>query len=155
VKTLTLFDLPWNIAEHVTVDPDSGCWRGTGLRHDKDGYARIGSQGAHRVVYKLLAGEIPDGHQIDHVEKRGCVWRDCLLVLHLEAVTPRINCLRGNSFAAINFAKTHCGTCGCPFDLYNTYWYQGRRDCRCCIRARVAKYNGRPATSHPELRLAA
>src|ERR1035441_7169126 len=142
MKAITLFDLPWTIAQHVTVDEGSGCWRGTGLAHDRDGYARIGSRGAHRVVYELLVGKIPAGLQLDHVKARGCTHRDCLNVAaHMEPVTPRVNCLRGNSFAALNALKTHCGACGREYDLLNCYWSpDGRRDCRSCIARRSREY---------------
>ncbi len=62
---------------------------------------------------------------------------------HLLPVTPRINTLRGRSFSAINFRKTHCGTCGTEYDLLNTHFHRGRRDCRACGRRRVAKYKAR------------
>ena len=135
-------DLPEPIRGRVTVDPESGCWR-CSLNHDRDGYARLRGEGVHRIAYKTLVGPIPDHLVIDHVRARGCAWTDCCNPAHLEPVTRRVNTLRGTSFAALNFAKTNCGTCGEPYDLINTYVWRGRRDCRACIRRRVREYKGR------------
>ena len=151
----SLGDLPERIRNRITVDEHHGCWRGS-KTEDPFQYAAIDGQQLHRVVYELLVGEIPPKHVLDHVKRRGCHWNSCCLPSHLDPVTSRVNVLRGTSFAAVNFAKTECATCGCAFDLINTYFRpNGHRDCRCCIRARVAKYRGRVPTSHPELRLAA
>ena len=72
-----LGQLPAPIADWITVDPHSGCWRYT-RRHDRDGYGRIGDEGAHRAVYRLLVGPIPAGKVLDHVKARGCTWNDCV-----------------------------------------------------------------------------
>jgi HNH endonuclease len=136
-------DLPATLARRVTTDPETGCWR-VGGYHDRDGYARSGGESAHRTAWRALVGEIPpDRPVLDHVRKRGCAWRDCCRPDHLEPVTARINCLRGGSFAAVNAAKTACDH-GHPYDLYNTYYRpDGHRDCRACIRRRVAEYKQR------------
>lgn len=132
--------LPPAIAVRVVVHPVSGCWVWTG-RCDKDGYARIGSEAVHRLVYRLLVGEIPAGRPIlDHQAAAGCIFRRCCFPGHLRPSTVRENTLAGRSFAAINAGKTRCDH-GHPFDLANTYWRpNGHRDCRTCIRRRVAKY---------------
>ena len=137
-------DLPPRLEKRVTIDAQTGCWRVGGYR-DRDGYAYFGGEGAHRFAYKLLIGPIPDSRPvIDHVLANGCAWRDCVNVNgHLEPVTVRENTMRGTSFAALNALKTHCGTCGTPYDDANTYWYHGRRGCRNCNRAAVARYSGR------------
>jgi hypothetical protein len=136
-------DLPESIASRITVHPESGCWI-VGGSLDKDGYARIGGEGAHRVVYKMLVGEIPEVKpQLDHVVKVGCISRACCWPVHLEPVTARTNTLRGTSFAAVNAAKIKCDS-GHPFDLFNTYFRpDGHRDCRACIRRRVREYKSR------------
>jgi hypothetical protein len=110
---------------------------------DRCRYARFGSQSLHRVVYELLVGTIPDKLVLDHVKARGCVTNACCNPAHLEPVTHRVNILRGDSFAAINFRKTHCSACGAEYDLINTYTWHGRRDCRACIRRRVREYKVR------------
>ena len=137
----SLSDLPERVRSHVTIDPVSGCWR-CSLSVNGDGYSHVGSRGTHRIVYELLVGPIPSGLVLDHVKALGCRWRDCCWPLHLQPVTNRVNILRGFSFAAINAAKTHCDN-DHEFTEANTYWWNGRRDCRICIRARVAKYKTR------------
>src|SRR5882724_3683093 len=130
----SLAGLPGWLAGKVTIDPASGCYRATGLGHDPDGYARYSGEGAHRRVWRELVGEIPAGLVLDHVAARGCTWRDCVLVAHLEPVPPRVNVLRGRSFSAINAAKDVCDN-GHEYDMWNTYWRpNGHRDCRACIR---------------------
>jgi hypothetical protein len=135
VSVYAVTDLPDWIAAQIKVYEPTQCWRWTG-RHNPDGYGWIGREGAHRYVYRLLIGEIPVGLVIDHVRSRGCVFRDCLNVSHMEPVTNAANILRGDSFSARNARKTHCDN-GHPFDLANTYAYKGRRDCRSCGRLRV------------------
>lgn len=140
---LAVSDLPEHIAGRVEIDPDSGCWV-AGPPHDGGGYAKIGSAGLHREVYMMLVGPIEPGLVIDHVRARGCIWNACIWPVHLQPVTHRVNVLRGRSFCAVNARKTHCGTCGREYDLYNTYFRPGgSRDCRACIRRRVAEYRAR------------
>ena len=52
---------------------------------------------AHRYVYELFRGPIPDGHVLDHVKKKGCKHRDCVNPDHLEPVTQQENTLRGDA----------------------------------------------------------
>jgi hypothetical protein len=137
-------DLPGHIAAHIAVNPVTGDWQWTG-RIDKDGYGRIGDQPAHRVVWKLLAGPIPDGLVLDHRDDWGCESRACVFPGHLLPVTSAVNVLRGRSFSAINTRKTKCDH-GHPYNEENTYRWHGRRDCRACIRDRVKRYKQRHAT---------
>jgi hypothetical protein len=142
-------DLPDSIASRITVDPVHGCWPVDG-HLDKGGYARIGGEGAHRVVYRLLVGPIPEGMVLDHVKARGCASNACAWPAHLEPVPPAVNTMRGNSPHAIN-ARKNCCDKGHEYDLLNTYWYTARdghvrRDCRACIRDRVRRYK----TLNPE-----
>lgn len=58
----------------------------------------------HRIAYRTLKGPIPENLQIDHK----CRVRACWNPAHLEAVSQRVNLLRGNSRSAINARKTHC-----------------------------------------------
>ena len=142
-RDFTLADLPERIAARIIVDPLAGCWRGS-TTLDRTRYASIDGQPMHRIVWQELVGEIPAGLVVDHVKKRGCAWNSCCLPLHLQPVPHRVNCLRGTSPAALNAVKTHCGTCGEPYCLINTYFTpDGRRDCRACIRRRVREYKAR------------
>jgi hypothetical protein len=74
-------------------DPITGCllWTGTVNKH---GYGRSKGNGpaegevyVHRIVYLLLVGPIPEGQELDHVKERGCAYRNCAEVSHLEPVT--------------------------------------------------------------------
>ena len=76
------------------VDRKTGCWvwRRAG---NGDGAGRVWFDGklrlAHRVVYEMVKGPIPDGLQLDHL----CANRLCVNPDHLEPVTNRENKLRG------------------------------------------------------------
>lgn len=81
---------------------ETGCWEFTG-RRDKDGYGRVASRragkaegqslyGAHRLMYELEVGPIPDGLFLDHL----CFNPPCMNPAHLEPVTNSENLLRGS-----------------------------------------------------------
>lgn len=126
-------------------------WLGTILA---DGYAVIKLDGkmpkAHRVVYRLAIGPIPDGLQLDHLCHtdqcklgKKCPHRRCVNPAHLKPATAKENTLRGSSFAAFNYRKTACHR-GHPFDEINTYWTsKGERSCKECRRI-----NDRNTRSH-------
>jgi HNH endonuclease len=103
---------------------------------------------AHRVAYELWYGEIPAGTEVDHV----CRNRACCNPAHLEAVTHRVNTLRGAAPSAVNAVKTECGN-GHKFTSANTYIdKRGSRCCRACARdkrrrrvaAGLGKYEPKP-----------
>ena len=143
-QPFTLDDLPESVRVRTAIDTSAGCMR-VGGALDKDGYARAFGEPAHRWAWRTFVGEIPaDRPVLDHVKARGCMWRNCILIPHLEPVTVRINTLRGCSFAAVNARKDACGTCSTPYDLFNTYVDStGRRHCRNCNRAAVNRYAAR------------
>ncbi len=117
----------------------TGCWVWTHAL-TRGGYGQMGWKGkimkAHRISYELKYGEIPQGLDIDHL----CRNRKCVNPAHLEAVSRKVNVLRGTGLAAINAKKTHCIR-GHLFDKANTY-YQKRtptrtkRTCRTCARTK-------------------
>jgi hypothetical protein len=112
----------------------AGCWIWTGAL--AWGYGRIGERSgrivpAHRVMYELCIGPIPDGLQLDHL----CREPGCVNPLHLEPVTTRENILRGIGACARNAQVTHCPH-GHPFDEENTRHKVKGRDCRECHRIR-------------------
>lgn len=53
---------------------------------------------AHRAVYVLLVGPIPEGMQLDHL----CRVRHCVNPNHLEPVTAKENVRRARSAANVN-----------------------------------------------------
>lgn len=117
--------------------PDLGpCWIWAGSRLT-NGYARLPINNGkknllgHRVSYTLMKGKIPAGLQIDHL----CRVRHCVNPHHLEAVTCRINLLRGKTLTAENAAKTICPK-GHKYTKANTYTDKDNcRHCRICKKA--------------------
>lgn len=83
------------------VERGEGCWVWVGAIQSK-GYGSFWSNGrstlAHRVSYRDLVGEIPDGETLDHL----CRNLRCVNPDHLEPVTREEN-LRRKALAI-----THC-----------------------------------------------
>lgn len=99
--------LPQNLEEKI-VKTDS-CWvwdgaiqgAGYGTAWDK----RIRKiKLAHRLVYELLVGPIPDGLTLDHL----CRNRACVNPEHLEPVSMKENVLRGISPSAQKARQVLC-----------------------------------------------
>jgi hypothetical protein len=125
-----------DFAGPVMPGMSSACWEWNGSRHGK-GYGHVSVAGrirkAHRVVYELLVGPIPDGLQLDHLCRNRC----CVNPDHLEPVTARTNIRRGEANAAINARKTHCDY-GHPFAGENLRLdARGNRQCWICERSRA------------------
>jgi hypothetical protein len=120
------------------VDKTETCWNWKGYLQP-NGYAAYGSKKnrdyAHRISYRLFKGEIPNGLDIDHL----CRNRKCINPEHLEAVSRRINLLRGIGFPSIEAAQTHC-IHGHEFNQVNTNFNSGKRKCRACDAERHRKY---------------
>ena len=109
------------------LDTDCIEWHGP---RSPNGYGRVSTKYAHRIIYEECFGEIPDGLQIDHL----CRNRGCVNPAHMEAVTQRENILRGESTAALNSRKTHCKN-GHQFDSKNTAIRRSNGS-RVCIECR-------------------
>ena len=113
------------------VIDDSGCWIWIAA-HDRGGYGHSCMDGkrimAHRLTYKLLAGTIPEGLELDHL----CRIPPCVNPAHLEPVTPQENNRRSIPYRMI---ITHCKR-GHEYTTENTcvsYWHgRKRRRCRTC-----------------------
>jgi hypothetical protein len=98
-----------------------------------DGYAVVrtlsGVDYAHRLMYERFVGPIPDGAVIDHL----CAVKSCCNPAHLEAVTHRVNVIRGPSPTAVAHVTDRC-VAGLH-DLTGANVVRltsGRRTCRAC-----------------------
>ena len=101
----------------VSPEPTSGCWLWAGALF-ANGYARIYGEGGRKA--KLLyghrvGGSIPPGLQLDHL----CRVRSCVNPEHLEAVTSKMNVLRGEGLSAKNLRKNVCKR-GHPYNKTRT-----------------------------------
>jgi hypothetical protein len=112
------------------------CWLWTGIRYPK-GYGEVTihkvPKRAHRYVYELLVGPVPEGKVLDHI----CRQRGCVNPAHLRVVSHRENLHAKGSkaLAAKNTSKTHCPH-GHEYTEENTYTHAGRRHCWTCKKAR-------------------
>ena len=124
--------------DKVLTEPNSGCWLWTASINNM-GYGVInlgkgnGVALAHRFSYILHVGEIPDGLVLDHL----CKTPICVNPKHLEAVTQKENCTRGEcgkGGAKFQRSKTHCRK-NHPYSPENTRVIPGT-SFRECIESR-------------------
>lgn len=95
-----------------------------------DGEQRVMKM-AYRYGYERFIGPIPEGMHMDHL----CRNPRCVNPMHVEAVTPKLNVLRGLSPMANHARKTHCPQ-GHPLTLQRTDRNGSGRRCRPCERER-------------------
>lgn len=111
------------------VEKTQGCWLWKAAKNSA-GYGQFSIRGklyyAHRVSYELENGPIPEHLELDHL----CRNRACVRPEHLEAVTRRVNQLRGASPTSDNARRTHCRR-GHPLPPPNKH---GKRQCMVCNR---------------------
>ena len=126
--------LPARISEKIQITET--CWTWLAYK-DVDGYGQVKidkrMKVAHRAVYELLVGPIPEGLICDHL----CRNRNCVNPAHIEIVTQRENVLRGVGPSAQHAGKTHCPS-GHAYSAENTNYARGKRDCRICRKKRDA-----------------
>lgn len=140
--------LPTRIANRVAVQPEkNGCWLWIGALY-QTGYGAVQldgrMRGAHRAIYELLVGPVPEGLQLDHL----CRVRHCVNPTHLEPVTIRENLLRGVGLPASQVKRTHCPK-GHAYDEENTYTHRGTRHCYACMIETNRRTRARRASATP------
>lgn len=122
--------LPDRIRSKIAPAAD-GCWLWVAGRTGSGyGAVKVNKRQtlAHRTVYQLLVGPIPDGLEIDHL----CRVRHCVNPAHLEPVPHRENTLRSpDAPAAQNARKTHCPQ-GHEYTPENTRIKRRKRHCIAC-----------------------
>lgn len=147
---MTPDNLPKRIAARVEPEPMSGCWLWTGELHRGYGTLELNKRRwrAHRLVYELLVGPVPEGLELDHL----CRNKACVSPWHLEAVTHWENCERAKEarnagIRAVAATITHCPQ-GHEYTEATTYIRpsNGWRSCKTCSDARNA---ARPSTAGP------
>jgi hypothetical protein len=104
-KRVTFYTAPF--LQSRTETDENGCWIWQGAKNAA-GYGlmrpnQTGSAGAHRVMFILLNGQIPDGVEINHK----CYNRACINPFHLELVTHLENVRRGKTHYAVRDACIH------------------------------------------------
>lgn len=117
------------LGRHTTLRADDlGCWLWTGSV-GRDGYGLVWRgkrpSDAHRVVYELLRGLVPEGLVLDHLCRR----RLCCRPLHLEAVSQGEN-ERRKSWA-FRSSRVRCPV-GHDLTLHSYVTPEGGRLCRLC-----------------------
>jgi hypothetical protein len=121
------------------VDASGDCWEWTGTLDKRSRYGVIGRGGrgtgnmqAHRAVWELLAGPIPDDLQLDHL----CRNRQCVNPDHLEPVTDEENKRRGYGISVLYAKRTTCDS-GHPLDgVIHLKDGTSHRYCKACARQR-------------------
>lgn len=137
--------LPEELENNILRSGFDSCWYWTGALFTQ-GYRQVctppfRNKKAHRVIYELIKGPVPEGLWLDHL----CRKRNCVNPNHLEPVTHRENTLRGVGISALNAKKTHC-VAGHEFTAENTYERTANKDgvrgrgCRECHRRRSLAY---------------
>lgn len=127
------------------VQVTSSCWLWTGTG-DGHGYGVVGrgrrSAGiisAHRAVWELLVGPIPEGLCYDHL----CRVPMCVNPEHGELVTVAVNVARGFGVSSLHRRRTVCPA-GHPLDgMTGARGGPRYRYCKSCARTKAnARYHG-------------
>lgn len=135
---------------YVSKDSKRGCWLWTGAKGSGyDTYGRFNIRGrvhrSHRLAYRLLVGDVPNGYELRHV----CDVPACVNPAHLVPSTHAENMAdmkakgRGGSRTR---GVTHCPK-GHPYSGSNLYEHKGHRQCRECKRAHWRMNYGKQANA--------
>ena len=139
--TVTDTPLPDKVKARITLAPN-GCWEWNGPLTSA-GYPKINrivagrrEHFAHRFVYVVLVGPIPQGLEIDH----RCYNRRRVNPTHLEAVSHAENAARGHWHEIDTPKRASCRN-GHAWTEKSTYRRtDGRRECLICRRARAVEH---------------
>lgn len=126
-----LRDWPPKITNKFRIGDKADCWEWI-AGHSGNGYGRVmlrDSNGrrqvqAHRLLYEMFVGPIPEGLVLDHL----CRNPPCVNPHHLEPVTHRENMARG-----IKGRLTVACPRGHAYDENNS-----KHECRLCLKERRA-----------------
>lgn len=125
----------------VKVNVKTGCWIHSGSPSQL--YPTVYVDGkqvlAHRAMYEIDIGPVPEGLVLDHVADRGCVSKRCCNPAHLEPVTLAENFKRGRDNSPNCASPGHCKA-GHAYTPETTYVHKGVRLCRLCRNKRNASY---------------
>lgn len=114
-SSAALTELPERISCKIEIDKN-GCWLWQGWKEKraprKLSYGKVWWDGsmryAHRVIYTILVGEIPEGKQLDHL----CRVVHCVNPGHLEPVDCKTNIRRGETGKNMtDKISCFCGKC--------------------------------------------
>ena len=132
------------LIDKIFVCQETGCWIWIAkINKDGRGQVKIRINGkwtsdlAHREVYKVYRGPIPNGTELDHLCRVPC----CVNPWHLEPVTHKVNSQRGMGTWPMNPRRTHCKRGHLLLEA-NLVHYEGRNRCRLCCNLRKRKNDG-------------
>lgn len=138
------------ILRHIAIQPNGCWWWMNGFGQVPAGYGLITIDGAqlraHRVVYEIYIGPIPDGLVLDHTchdpktcdGGKTCPHRRCVNPAHLEPITREENVRRGcgpQSWYEQRRSMTHCKR-GHEYTPETMKVYDGCRQCFLCQNER-------------------
>lgn len=144
-------DVNGRIRTHVRKTGPDDCWQWEGPR-TTNGYGKWNKNGrirmAHRVIYELLVGPVPEGLELDHL----CRNKLCVNPRHLEPVTRTENARRGICGVLRTLKAAMQTYCKRGHPLINAYISpDGHRHCRACTNMRAIEYRRRKKDANPQL----